>query len=180
MKKKRIFLIGIIILWIIIAVGVILSKQWTLSTGTRVLLETVPVDPRDLLRGDYVVLNYKIGTLDLTKINYKKQYYKPGEIIYVKLEPREKYWEAGEIREKKYIEQDGVYIKAKVKSFYEHNLRLDYGINSYFVPEGRGKDIETSMRSGSNNQVSVEVYIDRFGNAVLSKIYINDNEVKFN
>ena len=35
--------------------------------GQEVRLEIVPVDPRDLFRGDYVVLGYRIGTVDLPK-----------------------------------------------------------------------------------------------------------------
>ena len=32
-----------------------------LSSGQEVVLQTVPVDPRDLLRGDYVILRYDIS-----------------------------------------------------------------------------------------------------------------------
>src|SRR3954468_17876028 len=38
-----------------------------LRNGREVRLEVVPVDPRDLFRGDYVVLGYRIGTVDLPK-----------------------------------------------------------------------------------------------------------------
>ena len=30
-------------------------------TGQQVILDTMPVDPRDILRGDYVDLSYEIG-----------------------------------------------------------------------------------------------------------------------
>ena len=36
-----------------------------LKSGTEVRLRTVPVDPRDLFRGDYVVFSYEIGTVDV-------------------------------------------------------------------------------------------------------------------
>lgn len=37
-------------------------RQETLrSTGQEVILATMPVDPRDILRGDYVDLAYEIG-----------------------------------------------------------------------------------------------------------------------
>src|SRR3954469_22453727 len=38
-----------------------------LRSGQEARLEVVPVDPRDLFRGDYVVLTYRIGTVDLPK-----------------------------------------------------------------------------------------------------------------
>ena len=33
----------------------------TLTTGETILLRVVPVDPRDLFRGDYVILSYEIS-----------------------------------------------------------------------------------------------------------------------
>ena len=59
MNRKQ--FIGIISLWLIIIFGLIGYKQLTIVTGTTVLLETVPVDPRDIFRGDYVTLNYAIS-----------------------------------------------------------------------------------------------------------------------
>ncbi len=39
------------------------DRMQILSEGTEVTLQTQPVDPRDLLRGDYVVLRYDISQL---------------------------------------------------------------------------------------------------------------------
>ena len=35
--------------------------EWNRPTAPTILLETVPVAPRDLLRGDYMILSYKIS-----------------------------------------------------------------------------------------------------------------------
>ena len=43
--------------WIL---GTTFVQERVLAGGKVVLLETRPVDPRDLLRGDYVILNYRI------------------------------------------------------------------------------------------------------------------------
>ena len=40
-----------------------LPRAGALVSGTEVLLETLPRDPRSILSGDYVVLNYKISSL---------------------------------------------------------------------------------------------------------------------
>ena len=54
-----------LLLAVVIQTGVLVAmvamKQWTLTTGTPVVLETKPVDPRSLFRGDYVRLNYAIS-----------------------------------------------------------------------------------------------------------------------
>ena len=36
-------------------------NEYTLIHGHKLMLKTVPVDPRDLLRGDYVILDYEIS-----------------------------------------------------------------------------------------------------------------------
>ena len=66
---QKIKFFGIGVLWLVIIGGFIFSKQMTLLTGKEVLLKTVPVDPRDLFRGDYVVLRYDISTIDLETVS---------------------------------------------------------------------------------------------------------------
>lgn len=41
------------------------DKQWTLNTGTPVVLQTEPVYPRSLFMGDYARLAYPLGRLRL-------------------------------------------------------------------------------------------------------------------
>ena len=45
--------------------AIVVQRAAILRGGQEARLEIVPVDPRDLFRGDYVVLNYRIGTVDL-------------------------------------------------------------------------------------------------------------------
>ncbi|MEQ8611292.1 MAG: GDYXXLXY domain-containing protein, partial [Parvibaculum sp.] len=40
-----------------------------LRSDTVVTLETAPVDPRDIFRGDYVILNYAISSLALDNLD---------------------------------------------------------------------------------------------------------------
>ena len=63
MKRKNIFLL-IGIFWLIIIGGFVAYQEFTLKTGQEVLLKVQPVDPRDLFRGDYVVLRYDITRVD--------------------------------------------------------------------------------------------------------------------
>ena len=43
---------------------IVVQRAAILRSGQEVRLETAPVDPRDLFRGDYVVLDYRIGTVN--------------------------------------------------------------------------------------------------------------------
>lgn len=169
-KKLTVALIGL--LWVAIAVGMIASKQQTLRTGKTVVLETVPVDPRDFLRGDYVLLRYKISSLDLNQIRGNKSRYRPGEIIYVELEPKGKFWEPSAIYKKKSDGVSGLFIKGKVRHHY-NKIEVNYGIESYFVAEGEGKYIEEKIRE-NKSPVSVEVAVDSSGNALIKRVYVDE------
>ena len=50
-------------LWLAILGGMVAINEHTLRTGREIVLKTVPVDPRDLFRGDYVTLRYDISRL---------------------------------------------------------------------------------------------------------------------
>ena len=170
MNKKLIFIM-VILLWVAVAAGMIMTKQNTIRTGRTVLLQTVPVDPRDFLRGDYVTLRYKISSLNLQQIESEKSYYRRGETIYVKLVPKDKFWEAKAVKVKRDVADTGVYIKGKVTYFYNKKLQINYGIDNYFVPEGEGKNIEKNMR-GNKSSVDVEILVDSSGNTMIKKVFV--------
>ena len=48
-------------LHVLIMISVLVPPLVVRATGTTVYLETAPVDPRALFRGDYVILGYGIG-----------------------------------------------------------------------------------------------------------------------
>ena len=89
MNAKKFFYL-VVVFWLLIFSAFIAYKEYTLQTGKEVLLKTVPVDPRDLFRGDYVTLRYEIGTLNLRDgqaedMDYMN--YKNNGRIYLALEP---------------------------------------------------------------------------------------------
>lgn len=164
--KTRNILIITTLLWFLILGGIIGAKQYIIATGTEVLLETQPVDPRDFFRGDYVILSYKISNID----NASRDLI-PGQTIYVELDQSGKYSTIKQIHTDKPAE--GLFIKGRVQYGFNDNLRVEYGIESYFVPEGEGRALE----SGEN--IEVKVLIDKYGNAIINELYLNNEPVRF-
>lgn len=56
----RLLIFGGLALLLVVVNGAILSTERLLSTGDVVLLELAPVDPRSLIQGDYMRLDYDI------------------------------------------------------------------------------------------------------------------------
>ncbi|MCX9014247.1 MAG: GDYXXLXY domain-containing protein [Candidatus Methanoperedens sp.] len=172
MNKKN-FIIAMLIPALAI-LGFAVYNYYTYSAGEEILLKTVPVDPRDLLRGDYVNLGYEISTINLSNTPHTGNFNSKDE-IYATLSMSGKFWSVTQAgAEKPALQRNEVCMKGKVTNTYGGILRVRWGIESYFVPEGKGRDIELNTRN-----VSVKAAVDSNCRAVIKELYINDNPVKF-
>ncbi|WP_421982052.1 GDYXXLXY domain-containing protein [Roseibium sp.] len=109
-------------------------------SGTVVPLELVPVDPRDLLRGDYVIINLAIGRLPRTMEGAESL--KAGQTVFVTLE-LEGEGAARPVSVSLEHPQSGkLAISGRVRSSTAETVWIDYGIDAFFLPEGEGREIE--------------------------------------
>ena len=150
----------IVSLWLLLICSFVIKNEYTLQTGREVLLRTVPVDPRDLLRGDYVILNYEISQYPMdSNYNY-------NDDVYVLLGIDNK--NIASIRSVvKSKPEKSLYLKGKIVncptsfSLFRGGKCIGYGIESYFVKEGTGRELEKNLRNGT----LVKVAIDKNGSA---------------
>lgn len=171
-------LIAVVALQFLILASVIGFKQYTVWTGETVLLRTQPVDPHDLVRGDHATVSYEISRLDSRDLAGDEDPY--GD-VYVELrEGADGYWDAVAIHDERERAFDGtVLIKGTIErtgyipgtarrdySIYE----LTYGIEQVFIPEGSGDQIPATT---DDTIVAVEVKVDRFGNAVPRRFFVD-------
>lgn len=158
----------------VILLGFIGYNYYTLNMGQEILLKTAPVDPNDLFRGNYVNLRYDISAIDLTKIGFDSPFM-TGEDVFATLAKGEKFWFVTRVGHyNQPLQKNEVCMKGKVTYSYQNSINVNWGIESYFVPEGKGKDIEREIRD-----VSVKVSVDRTCRALIKELYINDNPVSF-
>ncbi len=172
MERKTIFIL-ILVLWIVLLIGFIGVKEFTLKSGEKVLLKTAPIDPRDMFRGDYIILNYEISSINQDNFG-KRINFSEGDTVYVYLEKVGEYYSASDFSKTR--EEGKLSIKGRVKSAYGRTILAEYGIESYFVPEGEGRALEQIRNKGN---LEVEAVVDQFGNAVISRLLANGNEVGF-
>lgn len=177
-KKKLLFWI-IVAAQLLVLVTMIVRQENLLANGQKVLLKCVPVDPRSLFSGDYVTLNYDISEVPSDIILQNgQQNLTAGATIYVALEKNEKSsfftavgysGDPGSLK-KKYP----VVIKGTVKSTESGGYRILYGVEEYFIPQFKGKELEQEMA-----KLSVLVSVDDAGNSALSRLYLDEKEVSF-
>lgn len=173
-------------IWLALLGYMILPNQLQLmSNSETVLLKTIPVDPRDLLRGDYVILRYVIADPD----NIPASIEIPTDratTLYVWLEKDSQ----GVASVKKVTKEEPpkgtLYVTGTIESsfkgvssWWDNRRDIKFGIEKYFVPEGKGRPIENAMRSRNENEVLVEVSLSPKGNALIKNLRINGELVKF-
>ena len=174
LNKPLTRLVLVVALQFVVLLSVIGFKQYTVWTGETVLLKTQPVDPRDPLRGDYATVRYDISRIDTRTVAGDDDVY--GE-VYVELRAgTDGYWEAVAVHNGRERAFDGtVLIKgnagySRSSSSGGNTYDIKYGIEQVFIPEGSGGQIPASTR---DTIVAVEVKVDRFGNAVPRRFFVD-------
>jgi len=188
----RVPLLARYILAALLLCGLILAMVYQraeiLRNGQEVRLETVPVDPRDLFRGDYVVLDYRISSVDLPKGATSD--FRRGQKVFVTLRPNE----TGKARavavasERPAVSGADIVIQGTVTassacSFNEAGIRdcksgnravlVKYGLESYFVPQGEGKTIETTEKA----RLEIIAAVTPSGQSAIKRLLIDGKPV---
>lgn len=174
-----------------VLVGMVVMRQWPLLTGREVVLATEPVDPRDLLRGDYVVLAY--GPSRLSDQEMPLPDLSVGDTVYVPLTgpDGDGTWHAAGVMIEPPI-GPLPFLRGTVQQAWEEaqpedgeptrcgkplcrTVTVAYGIESYFVPEDGGRALEDLVREGG--RLSVVVALDSRGGAVIAGLVIDGKRV---
>lgn len=180
------------VLQTIILAWLINGRISILGSKDVVTLKSEPVDPRDLFRGDYVVLSYAISRLALDGLRGDKDF-QQGDTIYVEISPRRDTWLAEGAWHKAPTPTPGnKVIRGHVTSVMKNAghvrptpssrdieetpcpdcamLNVSYGVESYFVPEGQGRQLEQERNA---HALSVDIAIARNGEAAIKGIRLD-------
>ena len=156
-RRMTILLFAVVAAQVIGLVVFASVRQVALTQGREVTLQTVPVDPRSLLQGDYAILDYEIARLPERWWEVS-----PGATMYVRLEECGRVWCADRYSRRE-PDANEVYIKGTIND----RRRLDFGIGTFFVPEGTGHIVERAR------DVKVVVSLSHSGNAVIKEVLID-------
>jgi hypothetical protein len=153
---------------ILVLAGMIVLRSIPYFTGQTVLLRVQPVDPRDMFRGDYVTLGYEFSRLPPGGIRGLPKPESPSfrnQPVYVSLvaEPDGVHYRAGAWSTTPPL--NGLYLRGTVVG----SNRAEFGIETYFVQEGRGHDYEDAIR---NRRLSAEVTVAPDGQAAVRALRI--------
>lgn len=172
MSKTRTALFGLVLLLQVLYLGsTTLFQEHHLATGRTALLETVPVDPRDLLRGDYVTLRYAINRLprELFDPPIEAGVVYAGQEVYVVLEKQGDFFTGVRASLSEPEVQAGELIikgTARNSDDVEHPapVEVEYGIEQYYVREGTGNP---------QGKLTVLVSVQYDGVPLIKEVYVD-------
>lgn len=184
---------------------IVIERITLLSSGTEVRLATAPVDPRDIFRGDYVILTYDISRLPMDSLAEDADDLTAGSPVYVTLtEHADGLWRANGIFPD-YPDTEGTAVTIKGRIAWldrspttptavapdadgitptpavpesERCVRclqatIEYGIESYFVPEGEGRVLE-DMRD--ERSITVIAAVAENGTAAIKGLILDGGD----
>jgi uncharacterized membrane-anchored protein len=145
-----------------------------LRTGREVTVDVVPIDPRSLFRGDYVRFNFDFSRVAPELLPEPPE---RGRPVYVLIEKGQgDKWRPVKASAAPIIagaDQTHVVLKGRLEGWWRHTARsttpvpVRYGIESYFVPEGEGQDLEALVRE---KRISVLLAVAADGTAAIKGI----------
>ena len=162
----------------------VIDRVQILRQGTEVTLQTRPVDPRDFLRGDYVVLNYDISQLPAGPLQNEPAGTR-NPIVFVKLAPnRDGLYEAISVHaDAVAVKSPEVLIRGRVaygatcgpraRAFCD-KLQVRYNLESYFIPEGEGRKLEQVR---NQRKLTVVAAIMPSGRAAIKRLLVDGEPV---
>lgn len=145
-----------------------------LRSGREVVVDVVPVDPRSLFRGDYVRFSYDFARIDKEVRDVTLP--GAGNPIFVLLEQTgDGKWKILKAAATAIAGADDrhVLLKGQIQRGWttrhpdSRPIDVRYGIESYFVPEGEGRELEKLVRE---KRISVILAVGRDGTAAIKGI----------
>ena len=143
-------------------------------TSDRVRFEVIPVDPRDMMRGEYIILGYEFSRLpeDIALLDERIKSYKTSNNfnqksidvnVTLKFNLKEDVYKGiffGSTPPTK-----GRYLRGKLNS----SNRIEFGIESFYLQEGKGRIYEQAIRE---KKLVAEVYLAPDGSAQMKQVHI--------
>jgi len=166
----------------VLLVLMVADRMQILREGREVTLQTQPVDPRDLLRGDYVVLRYDISQLPAGALAGQSSAER-NPIVFVKLAPNAAgVYEAVSVHAAPVaVTAPEILIRGRVtyscgstnRTFCD-KLTIRYGLESYFVPEGEGRKLEQAR---NQQKLRVLAAVLPSGRAAIKRLLLDGEPV---
>jgi uncharacterized membrane-anchored protein len=179
---QRILLATVVLLQAAVLIGMAVDQEILLRTSSSFLLEARVSDPRDMIKGHYIVLSYPAEEIPLSV--FGDGHPARGEKVYVELGPStNEFWTpiraarvpivpaAGHHLVKALVQyiEDEAWATGKRAKLSDPMVHLDLGLRRFYVNEEKGNP---------RGKLSVEVVARRGGKAYLKDLLVDGRSIR--
>jgi len=177
------------------------SFELTIRRGPTVILKVAPVDPRSLFMGNYMWLDYVASELELSTLLYDPAVLdlQWGDPVYVSFTPEKPWARPRAVSGTLPPPSADVHLRARVirvdpvgsilsyeapeKPIYRTTpfIRVDYGLDRYFIPETKQQEIMRMQRRHGEGKIEIaaEIAVDKKGKGFPRRILVNGKPLDF-
>lgn len=168
-ERRRQLLALLVAAQVLYVLGVAAAGYATTALGQHVVLSTRPINPRDLLYGDFVRLRYAISEVPLSCWREPAAPPRHRQRVYVLLAagPDSLSTALGVYATKPRPAAGQAVLPGWVSHVYARSLGLRYNLERYYVPEGSGLRLEAAGRA---RPLRVRVSIAPWGQSRITSV----------
>jgi uncharacterized membrane-anchored protein len=154
-SARRRWLRWLVAAQVLFVLGVAAAGYATAALGRTFWLSTQPIDPRDLLYGDYLNLRYQINELPgrLWRGPRPPRRQQPAYVLLAPTPAGDTYEATAVFPERPATTGSQVVLRGSVQAVWRRGLRLRYGLERYYVPETMSRQLH--RRRPMRVQISV-------------------------
>jgi uncharacterized membrane-anchored protein len=171
---------AVLVVQVALLAMMVIDRMQILRDGAEVTLQTRPIDPRDIFRGDYVVLGYDISEVPAALLKDKPSGSKRSVEVFVKLAPnREGVYQAVSAHlDRAAVKSPEVLIRGRIPWYCNAahctSLPIRYNLEKYFVPEGEGRQLEEFR---NQRKMTVVAAVLPSGRAAIKRLLVDGKPV---
>lgn len=160
--------------------GMVIDRVRLLRTGREITLPVVPVDPRDFFRGEFVRLGYDVARVPQRLLSGPAP--AANAPFYVVLDKAgDGSWRPARVTRDwpGAVPATSIVLKGRARyAWAEHpsptqTQWVRYGIESYFVPQGQGPELEKLARE---KKLAAVLAVDSAGNAAIKALLVEGRD----
>jgi uncharacterized membrane-anchored protein len=149
--------------------GTAAVQEHALATGKVILLETRRVDPRDLLRDDYLILNYKISDVPTNLFSPPVKKDLPcGTKVFVALASgTNQFYEVTRASTNEFAPSANEILlrgQSDQRWWSTNSVHVEYGLENYYVAEGTGNPI---------GKLTVQAVVPASGHPKIKEVFLD-------
>ena len=168
------WIIGVAALQVLVLAYMAGEREWVRRTGRTIWLRSAPVDPRDVMRGDYVRVTYDMSNVPralcrgrLASTNESFEALQPDTRVYATLRTDE-----DGIAELVSLSLErpsaGLFMRGRTQRSWGERLQVRYGVEALFLQQGQGRQLEQQPdREAARVPLEMKVAVSPGGLAVL-------------